>query len=301
MGADMSGAATTIDAGLIPAGACDCHMHVFGTVDDYPPAAVRGYTPRPASFADYRTMARGLGLSRMVLVQPSAYGVDNRCMTDTLRLGDLTVRAVAVIDETTPDSDLDAWHGLGVRGIRLNLASSAVPSVERARATLRGAAARVSRLGWHIQIFAAPALLVPLLEDVAGLTVPVVIDHMGAAHAAAGVGQPVVAGLIALLRDEKVWVKLSGGTRVAGSPDEFREALPIMRALIAANPARLVWGTDWPHIGPHVPGGTDLATYLPIDNAGLLRTLVEACDGDATLIRRILADNPGRLYEFGEA
>ena len=283
----------------VPAGACDCHMHVFGTVEQYPPAPVRGYTPRPATFEAYRTMAATLGLERVVLVQPSAYGTDNRCMTDTLGAGDPSVRGVAVIDAATSDVDLDACNAIGVRGVRLNLVSSGEPDPNFAATQLRTTAARVARLGWHIQIFAEPHLLAHLWPVLPDLPVPVVIDHMGGVKADAGADQPGVVALAGLLRREQVWVKVSGANRVSRQPTGFDDALPIMRALIAANPARLVWGTDWPHIGAHTPGQHDLVTYMAHDNAGLLNLLGTACDGDAATLKAILTDNAARLYGFG--
>jgi predicted TIM-barrel fold metal-dependent hydrolase len=273
-------------------------MHVFGDPDVYPPAPVRAYTPRPATFESYRAMARPLGLERVVIVQPSAYGVDNRCMLDVLRRSDPTLRAVAVIDETTPESDLDAFHALGVRGVRLNLATLAAPTAERGRALLKATATRVARLGWHVQVYARPALLAPMLADVQNLATPVVVDHMGGADAALGADQPVVRELAALLTREQVWVKVSGATRVVADASLFPAGLALMRALIAANPARIVWGTDWPHIGPNEPGAPKPVVFLPIDNAGLLKLLIEACNEDTALLRRILADNPATLYGF---
>lgn len=284
----------------IPAGACDCHMHVFGDNAAYPPAPVRGYTPRPASFAEYRAMARAIGLERVVLVQPSAYGTDNRCMTDTLGAGDPDVRAVAVIDDAIADAELDAFHAIGVRGVRLNLVSSAVPAPGEAREMFLRTAAKVARLDWHVQIFAQPALIETLLPLFAESPVPVVIDHMGAVDASLGPAQPSVQALVGLLQAGRHWVKLAGANRISKQPHGFRDALPVMNALIAVNPDRLVWGTDWPHIGPHAPGHTDDVTYMPHDNAALLDLLAEACDGDAAILRRIVSENPGRLYGFSD-
>jgi predicted TIM-barrel fold metal-dependent hydrolase len=282
----------------IPPDACDCHMHVFGTLADYPPAAVRGYTPHPASWASYRAIAASIGLSRTVVVQPSAYGTDNRCTLDAVRVAGPQVRAVAVIDDATPDDVFTAWQAAGVRGIRLNLVSAGEPDGAGALALLRRTAQRVASIGWHIQIFATAALLADILPEIAVLPATVVIDHMGGADASLGPTQPVVQCLAALLRAERVWVKVSGANRVSRLPTGFRDALPIMRALIAANPERLVWGTDWPHIGPHTPGETGLATYLPLDNHGLLTLLAEACDGDQATFDARLVANPGRLYGF---
>jgi predicted TIM-barrel fold metal-dependent hydrolase len=273
-------------------------MHVFGPVEKYPPAPARAYTPRPATLAEYRALTRPLGLERVVLVQPSAYGTDNACMLDALRAGDPTLRGVAVIDDATPDTELASMHALGVCGVRLNLVSSGVPDPEAARARLQATATRIAHLGWHVQIYANPALLTELLPILMESPVPVVIDHMGGVNAALGGGQPMVKTLASLIKAGRVWIKLSGANRISDQHETFSDAIPVMAALVGANPDRLVWGSDWPHIGPHSPGAKDAVTFMPHDNAALLALLIEACGNDRALLTAILADNPARLYRF---
>ncbi len=280
----------------MPALACDCHMHVFGDPLRYPAAATRAYTPTEASLESWRAMAGPLGLRRVVLVQPSAYGTDNSCMLDTLRANS-GLRAIAVIGADTTDGELRDMQALGVRGIRLNLVSNGIPDPAAATIQLRNAAARVARLGWHVQIFVPGPLLRALAPAIRALPVPVVVDHMGGADARLGLDQPGTAELCALLADGKVWVKISGINRVSRQPAGFRDALPVMQALIAANPAQLVWGTDWPHIGPHDVGAPKTVVYMNHDNADLLRALGEAAP-HAELRQGILSDNPARLYGF---
>ena len=282
----------------VPAGATDCHMHVFGAMSDYPPAALRAYDPTPASLADYRKVMVPLGLRRIVLVQPSAYGTDNRCMLDALRADDAALtRGVAVIGPETTEAELDAMHALRVRGIRLNLVSNGIPDPAAAVAELRAAAARVGPRGWHVQIFALPSLFVHLAPAIATIGVPVVVDHMGGADARLGDRQPGLDELAGLLEAGHCWVKVSGPNRVSRQPTGFRDALPVARRLIAANPDQVVWGTDWPHIGPHKVGAPETVIYMPHDNTDLLRILGEAAP-DAALRQKILVDNPARLYGF---
>ena len=281
----------------VPLGATDCHMHVFGDPARYPAAAVRGYDPVPASLAAYRAMAGSLGLQRVVLVQPSAYGTDNSCMMDALRELPGVTRGVAVIGDATPDAELDAMQALGVRGIRLNLVSSGIPAPEVAVAALREAAERVGPRGWHVQIYAQPALFLALAPAIGALGVPVVVDHMGGVDAGLGLAAPGLSDLLRLLEGGNCWVKVSGANRVSREAVGFRDALPVMRALMAANPERAVWGTDWPHIGPHDVKAPTTVTYMDHDNAGLLALLGEAVEGDAGL-RRVLVENPARLYGF---
>ena len=281
----------------LPAHATDCHMHVFGDPAKYPAAATRAYNPTVASLEQYRSMALPRRLQRIVLVQPSAYGTDNTCMLDALRDHAEFTRGIAVIDDATRDAELDAMHALGVRGIRLNLVSNGIPDPATAIATLRTAAARIGPRGWHVQIFALPTLFRALAPVIRDLGIPVVIDHMGGVNATLGASQPGLDELAALIASGTSWVKISGANRVSRQKSGFRDALPLMRALIAANPARIVWGTDWPHIGPHDVGAPKTVIYMPHDNTDLLRLLGEATDDDATR-KRILVDNPAELYDF---
>ena len=281
----------------VPAGATDCHMHIFGDPAEYPPAAWRAYDPTPASLATYNAEAARMGFSRVVFVQPSAYGTDNSCMKDALRARPKDSRGIAVIDAATKDAELKALAKLGVRGVRLNLVSNGIPDVAAATAQLRETAARVGKLGWHIQIYAPTELLAGIAPVIAGLGVDVVIDHMGAGDGRLAESRAGFDDMLALLRAGKAWVKVSGGNRVSRGVEGFADAIPVIRALVEANPARAVWGTDWPHIGPHKAGAPERVVYMPHDNLALLRLLGMAVP-DAAVLRGVLVDNPAKLYGF---
>ena len=281
----------------VPAGATDCHMHIFGDPAVYPPAAWRAYDPTPASLATYNAEAARMGFSRVVFVQPSAYGTDNSCMKDALRARPKDSRGIAVIDAATKDAELKALAKLGVRGVRLNLVSNGIPDVAAATAQLRETAARVGKLGWHIQIYAPTELLAGIAPVIAGLGVDVVIDNMGAGDGRLAESRAGFDDMLALLRAGKAWVKVSGGNRVSRGVEGFADAIPVIRALVEANPARAVWGTDWPHIGPHKAGAPERVVYMPHDNLALLRLLGMAVP-DAAVLRGVLVDNPAKLYGF---
>ncbi len=283
----------------VPPLACDCHMHIFGDPADYPTSPRRAYDPTEMPLSRYNAEAARMGFGRVVFVQPSAYGTDNSCMLDSLRARPGSSRGVAVIDDNTTAAMLDEMDALGVRGVRLNLVSSGEPDGPAAIAELQAAAARVARLGWHVQIFAKPDLLALLAPVIGTLAVPVVVDHMGGGAASPATSHPGFTALLGLLAAGNCWVKISGANRVSAAGDDFSDALPVMRALIAANPERVVWGTDWPHIGPHTPGDPKPVIYLPIDNLALLRLLGQAAP-DAATRQRILVDNPEVLYGFAD-
>lgn len=284
----------------LPPGAADCHMHVLGPFDRYPLAAERAYTVDEALLESHESMKRQVGLERTVLVQASGCGYDNRAMLDALaRLGPRG-RAIAVLPLATAGTELAALHRAGVRGLRLNLGTLASFHAGD-RAQLVGEHERVlAPLGWHLQVFADAATLVALEPALACRQVPVVIDHMGLPDAAGGTGQPVFQTVLRLLALPHVWVKLSGADRITRASGRLRDAIPFMRALVAAAPERLVWGSDWPHIGFHSGRPVHDDAVLPhrnLDAGELLDVLSEAVP-DATARRAILADNPARLYGF---
>jgi predicted TIM-barrel fold metal-dependent hydrolase len=283
---------------VAPRDACDCHTHVFGPADRYPFAPNRRYTPGDASVEELDALHCDLGLGRVVLVQPSVYGADNRCMVDALHRLGARARGVAVIDDATTDATLGELHRAGVRGLRLNFVTAGKSDVGEARQSL-AAAARSARLGWHIQAYMPLAVIAALQDEIAALAVPLVVDHFSGARAAAGPTQPGFAALVELARRGHVYVKLSAASRlsdVAGCADMAHLAAP----LIAANPDRMLWGSDWPHTGldhRHDRNIAAIEPFLPIDDGHALNLLGEWAP-DATLSRKILVENPARLYQF---
>jgi predicted TIM-barrel fold metal-dependent hydrolase len=282
----------------VPAGACDCHMHIFGPPDKYPGAPQRSYTPREASFAQYQAMAAVLGLQRIVFVQPSTYGADNSCLVDTLREAGGKMRGVAVIDEHTSDRDLEMLKEAGVRGVRVNVETSGVRSPSEIGKVVTGTAARIRPFGLHLQLFAALSAIEALYGVLRALPVPLVIDHMGLARGSLGTEQPGFDKLLELVAGG-AWVKVSGVYRVSTEDPNYSDAAPIAKTLIAANPKRIVWGSDWPHTGKH--GGAPHETapiveFRPLDDGQLLDLLADWADEETR--DAILVDNPAELYGF---
>jgi predicted TIM-barrel fold metal-dependent hydrolase len=146
-------------------------------------------------------------------------------------------------------------------------------------------------LGWHAQFWLewrGLTELAPTLRRI-GAEMPVVVDHMLSIDAAAGVDHPSFRTLLELVAEGTCWVKLSGAYRVSAAYPDYPDARPFHTALVQANPDRLIWGTDWPH--PQVD-----ATIMP--NDGHLLDLFNQWTPDAATRRKILVDNPARLY-FG--
>lgn len=283
----------------LPPGAADCHMHVLGPFDRHPLAAERAYTVPPAPIEAHEAMKRAVGLERTVLVQASGHGYDNGALLAALGELGARGRAVVVLDPRAP-GDLERLHRAGARGVRLNLATIGGRHGGDPAQWVRDYERLLAPLGWHLQVFADAATLLALEPPLARCGVTVVIDHMGLPDAAAGIGQPVFQATLRLAAAPHVWVKLAGADRVTRTTGRLRDAIPFMRALVAVAPERLVWGSDWPHIGFHsgrqVQDDAVLA-HRDLDAGELLDVLIEAVPERATR-DAILARNPARLYGF---
>jgi predicted TIM-barrel fold metal-dependent hydrolase len=284
----------------VPAGACDCHTHIHGDPAKFPFFAGRVYTPEPASPEEMAALHRALHIERVVIVTPSVYGPDNSATLFGMKARGANARGVAVIDDKTPDSDLDAMNQAGFRGIRLNLATGGTSDPNVGRQRLQAAVERVKARGWHIQMFTSLAMITAIKDLVAASPVPLVFDHFGGAVAAEGVGQPGFADLLELVKSGKAYVKISGAYRASRLRPDYPDAAPLARALIAANSDRIVWGTDWPHPNSVAPPGgkaTDVTPLFQIDDGRLLNQL-PVWAPDAAIRKKILVDNPARLYGF---
>lgn len=284
----------------VPAHACDCHTHIHGDPEKFPFFAGRMYTPEPASPEEMAALHKSLLIQRVVIVTPSVYGADNSATLFGMKARGTNARGVAVIDDRTPESDLDAMQKEGFRGIRLNLATDGVNDPNVVRQRFAAAVDRMKTRGWHVQLYTTLPLISAIKDLVATSPVPVVFDHFGGAQAELGLDQPGFADLVDLVKSGKAYVKISGGYRASKLAPDYFDAAPLARALIAGNADRIVWGTDWPHPDTVVPPGkkaTDLIPLLQIDDARLLNQL-PVWAPDAAIRQRILVDNPARLYGF---
>ncbi len=298
----------------LEATACDTHLHVFGPARRYPLRPGLTAAPWWATWDAYREIAGPLGLGRQVLVQPSLYGPDNRCLLDALATaGHGSARAVVQLDDPGTasgalaarglpgDAELDRWHALGVRGLRVNCfplgqARHSVESPMRpepgwadaVRPRLARQAALARELGWHLDLLAPGWLVVELLPTLRELAVDFVLAHLGMFPAAEGPDQPGFRALLGLMTDGpgRCWVKLSGPYRISRR-EGSRDVGPLARALLAAAPDRVLWGSDFPHLS----WTDEIATA---DMTALLYRLVP----DPVERTRVLVRNPAVLYGF---
>ena len=284
----------------VPAGACDCHTHIHADPDKIPFFAGRVYTPEPASPQEMSELHKALGIERVVIVTPSVYGTDNSATLFGMRARGPTARGVAVIDDKTPESDLDAMQKDGFRGIRLNLATGGINDPSVAKQRFQAAVDRMKTRGWHVQLYTTLPLIVAIKEMVLASPVPAVFDHFGGADAAQGVEQPGFSDLVELVKSGKAYVKISGAYRASKLAPDYPDVVPLAKMLIAANPDRIVWGTDWPHPNSVTPPGqkiTDVTPLFQIDDGRVMNQLAVWAP-DAATRKKILVDNPARLYGF---
>jgi len=286
------------DAGLAPAyvapaQACDAHFHVFGPADRYPYGTDLRYQPPYAPLEAYLALARRLGFERFVFVQPSAYGLDNSCMLDAMRGMDPAIRrGVVDLDETSmTDATLAEWDRLGVRGIRVNispvrekeagLAASMLPRIARLAALAR-------ELSWHLDFLTPGWLTSELMPTLRELPIAFSVAHFGLFPAKDGTRQRGFTDFLALAADgsRRCWVKLTGVYRFSKAPD-FADVAPFAQELVAAAPGQLIWGSDYPHLSFHDRVGT-IQLY----------DMLGEWAPDAAARKRILTDNPARLFGF---
>jgi predicted TIM-barrel fold metal-dependent hydrolase len=268
----------------MPAGATDCHMHAFGTAPDFPYVDDRDYTPPEAGVTAARKLYKALGIERIVVIQPSVYGADNRCQLAFGAALGLPVRAIIVPDANTTEADLDKFHAQGARGIRYILAHPGGLDLASLERTADGARER----GWHLEFLIKPALLVELEARLAKLSCPVSFDHLAFVNPRDGVAAPAFQALLRLLRGGNGWAKFSGAYRASGAAEDYAALPPMARAMIDANPDRIVWGSDWPHVGQ--------MAIMPRTTP--LLNLLQDWAPDEALRRKILVDNASKLYGF---
>lgn len=270
----------------LPKGACDCHAHVIGDPAKYPFAPERSFTPAEATAPEYFAVLKTLGFERMVVVQPSFYGLDNSCTIDAITAAGIErARGIAMVSASTSRETLRALNDAGIRGARFITIAKGGASLDQ----LRDVAELVAPLGWHLQLYIAADVWSEIASTVKSLPVEVVIDHMGQIQADKGQDDPNFITILKLLDTGRCWIKISGyRNSVAGYP--YKDVAPLARRFVAHAPERCVWGTDWPHTNQIKKN------YMP-DDGDLVDLLREWVPEDATL-KRILVTNPTDLYGF---
>lgn len=269
-----------------PALACDSHHHIYDARFPVSPHW-RGGRPDGATVADYRLLMAKLGIARHVVVQPSTYGSDNRCLPDALAQFGQQARGIVVIEDDVDLAQLQEMDRLGVRGVRVNFLSAqswGVTTVDRLRRT----AERIAPLGWHVQVLMSGAQIAQHEAVLAALPTPVVIDHLGRIPQPDGLDHPGARAILRLLEKGHVWIKLSEpyADTLRGAPD-YPDTSLLARAYLQAAPQRTLWGSDWPHP----------TEKIKPDDAVLFDLLADWAP-DPALREQVLVSNPAALFGF---
>ncbi len=269
----------------VPAGACDTHVHVFGPQERYPHVPEPHYTLPDGNLPQLASALGALGVERFVIVQPSFYGTDNRCMLDALDVAGPKARGVAMVEDGVSHEELAAMHARGVRALRLDLfLRSSLPTAQLHRFIERSIE-RTRALGWHVQFYTPGWVVRDLIPFLPELEADFVIDHMGYMLESDGLTRADFDRLLRAVHDGRGWFKLSGPYRLA-KDGNYARLRPLAQAIVEAVPERVIWGSDWPHIPE---GGRD---------TGELLNLLADWIPDTAARHKILVDNPARLFGF---
>lgn len=278
----------------VPRGLTDIHRHAVGDDRQYKYIPTSRYRLEPATIEDMALLDKALGIERVVLIALTGYGSDNSCLLDWLKRLGKRGRGMPIIDEQTSEKDMKMMHAAGCRGIRLQIG----PGVDEARRLLKWAGQRLKPYGWHINTGGLLGRLDDLQQDIAASPVPIVFDHFLGVEARKGLDQPGVSTLLKLLKEGHVYIKVSATHRISREGPNYPDVAPIAQAFIKANPQRVLWGTDWPHVGS-VTGYTnkEVMPYLSIDDAAVLNQ-VPVWAPDPAVRKMVLVDNAARICDF---
>jgi len=274
----------------LPPRACDTHAHIMGPKARYAYSPTRIYTPPDCLLPDYVKLLATLGVERAVLVQPSVYGTDNTVMLEAMKAAGDRFRGVAVVAEDVSGAELKQLDAAGVRGVRVNI----VDVKDRKPGTLpmdslEKLAQRVAPLGWHMEFLMHADEFPDLDRSFAGFPVEIVLGHLGYMKTDKGLDHPGFRALLRLMKSGRAWVKLTGPSRITTSGGlPYADVVPYARALLEANPERVIWGTDWPHV----------IIKTPMPNDGDLADLLSDWIPDARMREQVLVHNPAGLYGF---
>ncbi len=267
-----------------PPGTTDTHMHVFEA--RFPLAPTATTKPPEAPVRDYLKVCERLGIERYVVVQPSGYGTDNSCTLEAIAAMGEGARGIAVVDESVPEAELQRLDKAGIRGLRFHMLPGGVIPWE----SLPPLAERIAPLGWHAQVQLDGRLLPERESMLAGLPCTLVIDHVGKFLEPVPTDHPAFRSLLQLVDRGLTYVKLSAPYEVSKvGPPLFDDVGALAKALIGAAPERMLWASNWPHLG------SPRERYR--DEALLLDLLLDWAPDNAVR-DRILVENPAKLYGF---
>jgi 2-pyrone-4,6-dicarboxylate lactonase len=273
---------------VLPAKACDSHVHVFGPRSRFPYAAGLKVTPVEAPKEKLFALHRQLGIERCVMVQSVIHGLDNRVIEDAIVAGKGNYLGVALVPIDVDHAELKRLARVGFRAVRFHFMKHlhAGASIDQVLALTPA----LAEVGMHLQVHFESQLVHELGPKLRQSEVPVVIDHMGRVDANLGAGHADFQRLMRLLDDPRMHVKVSGIDRIeatARAGSGYPMGVALAKELVARFPMQCVWGLDWPHPNH---------THIP-DDGELVNALRQIAPSPEAM-QRLLVDNPQALYRF---
>jgi predicted TIM-barrel fold metal-dependent hydrolase len=271
-----------------PPGTCDTHFHVFGPPHLFPYVEDRRYTPPAAPIEHFFGMAAALGIERGIMVQPNVHQWDSVSTLDAIAKGEGRLLGMVHANHNLTEKDHRELHAGGVRGVRFNCNVRTGGGFDVKR--FHHVVSQVEALGWVVDFHLDPDFLEPHAELMRRLQLPLVIDHFANVHSQHGKDEKEYKLLFDLLGEKHIWLKISGTDRLLSRGARYEDVVPMAQALIARAPDRIIWGTDWPH--------SNVFEHGKIPNDGDLINMLLDFAPDEAVRRRILVDNPARLFGF---
>jgi len=273
---------------VAPAGSWDCHFHIYGPPQRFPYDENRGFTPPAAPIEHWQRISAAIGIERGVVVNPAIHGLNPAVVLDAIARSDGRLRGVVRADPKLTQRDVERLHAGGIRGVRFpfakelgrefnaDLVHAVVPLMEATR--------------WIAQFHVDDDALEHHADTIAAVPLPIVIDGFAGVVPKLGVDQPRLRAYLDLLRRPNVYAKLMCADREMHLGQRYDDVVTIARAIVAHAPDQVIWGTDWPHSYLFEANG--------VPNDGDLIDMLLDFAPDEAVRRKILADNPKRLWDF---
>lgn len=272
------------------AGAIDAHVHVWTPdAERYPLApGFRRDEMKPPSFTPEELFehARPCGVARIVLIQMSFYGFDNRYMLDSMRRFPGVFSGVAVIDDgaLAPQDEMRRLAKLGVRGFRIYPRNQPVDRWLDAPGMQA-----MWKCGGEENLAMCNLVNPDALAAIARMgekfpDTPIVIDHFARIGASGEIRKAELDPLCALAKNPRAYVKISAFYALGKKQAPYDDLIPMIRRLLDAyGPQRLMWATDCPY---QVQAGHNYA-----DSIALVRDRLDfLSDGDRDWLLRRTAE-----------
>jgi predicted TIM-barrel fold metal-dependent hydrolase len=284
----------------VPPHACDCHTHYYGSPQKFPLSPQHVNTPEGTVPEEMSALHRALRIERVVIVTPSVYGTDNSSTLYGMKARGATARGIAVVDEKTPDAEFDSMYRAGVRGARIVSGGAGPTDPAAVRPLYQTSMDRFKNHKWMMELYTNLAVISGIKDLVRKSPVPTVFDHFGGVQTDLGMQQPGFADLLELVKSGSAYVKISAPYRSSKKGPDYPDIAPFAKAFIEANPDRILWGSDWPHPDSTSYAGRKPSDTMPLYNVddGLLLNQLPLWAPDPAIRRKILVDNPARLYGF---